>query len=101
MTDLGHLEHSRRVDHDYVQCFGTNAFRPTCLSCYARGGSVVPFLRYLVFVGGALVALLFAANWVWPGAPSAPVQQASTETPVEHTIRIPSARRWPDKIDFD
>ena len=59
------------------------------------------FLRYLVFVGGALLALLFAADWVWPSAPSAPAQQASAESPVEQTIRIRSARRWPDKIDFD
>jgi len=63
--------------------------------------TAVPFLRYLVFVGGALIALLFAADWVWPSAPSAPAQQASTESPVEQTIRIHSARRWPDKIDFD
>jgi hypothetical protein len=61
----------------------------------------VPFLRYLVFVGGALVALLFAAGWIWPSVPTAPVQQASTESPVEHSIRIRSERRWPDKIDFD
>jgi hypothetical protein len=61
----------------------------------------VPFLRYLLFVGGALVALLFAVGWIWPSAPSALVQQASTESPVEHSIRIRSERRWPDKIDFD
>jgi hypothetical protein len=69
----------------------------------ARAGELraVPFLRYFVFVGGALIALLFAADWVWPSASSAPVQQASTETPVEQTIRIHSARRWPDRIEFD
>jgi hypothetical protein len=61
----------------------------------------VPFLRYLVFVGGALVALLFAVGWIWPSTSSAPVQQASAESPVEHSIRIRSERRWPDKIDFD
>ena len=61
----------------------------------------MPFLRYLAFVGGALVALLFAADWVWPSAPSAPAQQAVSETHFEQTIRIQSARRWPDKIDFD
>jgi len=76
-------------------------FAPLVWVRYARRGSVVPFLRYFIFVGGALVALLFAADWVWPSAPSAPAQQASTESPVEQTIRIRSARRWPDRIDFD
>ncbi len=65
------------------------------------GDFAVLFLRYIVFVGGTLIALLFAADWIWPSAPSATAQQASTESPVEHTIRIHSARRWPDKIDID
>ena len=61
----------------------------------------MPFLRYLVSVGGVLIVLLFAANWIWPSAPPVPAQQPSTESAVEKSIRIRSARRWPDKIDFD
>jgi hypothetical protein len=67
----------------------------------------VPFVRYLAFVGAALIGLLFVADWVWPTVPSAPSlpaqqsSQVSTESPVEQSIRIRSARRWPDKIDFD
>lgn len=61
----------------------------------------MPFLRYLVSVGGVLIVLLFAANWIWPSAPIVPAQQASTESSVEKSIRIRSARRWPDRIDFD
>lgn len=62
----------------------------------------MPLLRYFVYVGCVLVALLFAANWMWPADPDAPsAQPASAESPVEQTIRIQSARRWPDKIVFD
>ena len=31
----------------------------------------MPFLRYVLFVGGALIALLFAADWIWPEAEKA------------------------------
>src|SRR6266545_1301166 len=56
-----------------------------------------------MFVGCLLVAMLFVANWIWPGEPKAPiqVQAVSAESPFEQTIRIQSARRWPDKIVFD
>jgi hypothetical protein len=45
--------------------------------------------------------MLFAADWIWPGDPKAPSQAVSTESPVEQTIRIQSAQRWPDKVVFD
>ena len=61
----------------------------------------MPILRYFVYIGCVLVALLFAANWIWPTEPRAPVQAVSAEPPFEQTIRIQSARRWPDKIVFD
>jgi hypothetical protein len=61
----------------------------------------VPLLRYFLSVGGLLLAVLFLAGWLWPADPIAPVQQASAESPFEQTIRIQSARRWPDKIQFD
>lgn len=64
---------------------------------------MVPFLRYFVFVGSVLVAMLFLADWIWPSAVPAPVakQAAAAASPFEQTIRINSARRWPDKIEFD
>jgi hypothetical protein len=64
-------------------------------------GQAVPILRYFVSVGCALLALLLFVNWYWAGEPKVPGQQASTESPVEQTIRIQSERRWPDKIEFD
>jgi len=53
-------------------------------------------------MGCVLGAMLFAANWIWPTEPKAPsAQAASAESPFEQTIRIHSARRWPEKIVFD
>jgi hypothetical protein len=64
------------------------------------GDNQVPLLRYFLSVGAALVALLFVVNWVSPG--SAPVQQASTQTPANDTsLRIQSGQKWPEKIVFD
>src|SRR5882757_5606771 len=78
---------------------------PLVCDRYARRGLAVPFLRYVVFVGGTLLAMLFLADWVWPSAvpvPAAtPAKQVAAESPFEQTIRINSARRWPDKIEFD
>jgi hypothetical protein len=48
--------------------------------------------------------MIFIADWVWPSAAPAPVQQASAqaEAPANSMIlRIQSARKWPDKIVFD
>ena len=72
----------------------------------------MPVLRYFAYVGCVLAALLLAANWIWPAEPrtsdpntsdpkaSSP-QAVVDESPFERTIRIQSARRWPEKIVFD
>lgn len=57
----------------------------------------MPFIRYFVFVGALLLALLFAADRYLP----APVERASAADPDRTIIRIASARRLPDKIVFD
>jgi hypothetical protein len=60
-----------------------------------------------MWVGSALLALLFVANWYWSGPPATPAQQeASTQTqqapPASSaSLRIQSARKWPDKVVFD
>jgi hypothetical protein len=54
-----------------------------------------------MFVGCLLVTMLLAANWIWPSESKAPLQAVSAESPFEQTIRIQSARRWPDRIVFD
>jgi len=52
-----------------------------------------------MFVGGALLALLFAADFVWPTSPVAQtVGVASYEQPL---IRIRSDRHLPDRVVLD
>ena len=60
----------------------------------------MPVLRYFLFVGGALLALLFAIDAFAPKVPVVVAAEASatTENP---TLRIRSDRKWPDRIVFD
>ncbi|PPQ20784.1 hypothetical protein CV770_03205 [Bradyrhizobium sp. AC87j1] len=57
----------------------------------------MPIIRYFVFVGGVLLALLFAADRYLP----APGEPAATADPDRTIIRIASARKLPEKIAFD
>ena len=57
----------------------------------------MPIVRYFVFVGALLLALLFAADRYLP----APVEHAAAADPDRTIIRIASARRLPEKIIFD
>jgi hypothetical protein len=57
----------------------------------------MPILRYFVFVGGMLLALLFAADRYLP----IPVERTDVADPDRTTIRISSARNLPEKIVFD
>lgn len=56
----------------------------------------MPIFRYFMFVGGALLALLFAADFVWPAAPA--IVTASYDQPL---IRIRSDRHLPDRVVLD
>ncbi len=58
----------------------------------------MPLLRYFVFVGGALVALLFLSNAVLPKPPVAEVTNTASELPM---IRIHSAQKWPQRVVID
>jgi hypothetical protein len=59
----------------------------------------MPVLRYFLFVGGALLALLFAVDAFSPKVPVVAAEaSATTENP---TLRIRSDRKWPDRIVFD
>jgi hypothetical protein len=57
----------------------------------------MPIIRYFVFVGGLLLALLFAADRYLP----TPAETAAAADPDRTTIRIRSARSFPEKIVFD
>jgi hypothetical protein len=56
----------------------------------------MPLLRYFVFVGGALLVLLFVSDAFLPKAPDQ--VRADSELPV---IRIHSDRKWPERVVFD
>ncbi|TFV71700.1 hypothetical protein E4K64_25575 [Bradyrhizobium frederickii] len=59
----------------------------------------MPVFRYFVFVGGALLALLFAADFVLPSQPVAQaVATASNDQPL---IRIRSDRHLPERVVLD
>ena len=59
----------------------------------------MPLGRYFVFAGILLLVMLFIADWYLPSAPS---QTFSREARVdESTIRIKSARKWPEPIVID
>ena len=59
----------------------------------------MPIFRYFFFVGGALLALLFAANYALPtSAVTQAIATASNEQPL---IRIRSDRHLPERVVLD
>jgi hypothetical protein len=55
-------------------------------------------IRYFIFVGGVLLALLFVADWYWPN--QSPM--SSYGTPIDEAIvRIRSEHKWPQKVELD
>jgi hypothetical protein len=56
----------------------------------------MPLLRYFLFVGGVLLALLFISDAYLPKLPA--VERADADLPV---IRIHSERKWPERVVFD
>ena len=58
----------------------------------------MPLLRYFMFVGGALLTLLFLANVVLPQQPLPATLTSGSDLP---TVRIHSERKLPEKVVFD
>jgi hypothetical protein len=54
-------------------------------------------LRYFLCVGGALLGLLYLADWYFPLVPS----QASAGDVDRSIIRIHSSRQWPEPVRID
>lgn len=59
----------------------------------------MPLMRYFVFVGGALLALLLIANACLPAFPATGVRSAVASD--LSVIRIHSDRKWPERVVFD
>jgi hypothetical protein len=58
----------------------------------------MPVLRYFMFVGAALLALLFVVGTAMPPAPAV---EAADASPDLSTIRIHTDRKWPERVVFD
>ena len=58
----------------------------------------MPLVRYFLFVGGVLLALLFVADACLPKMPVAEAVNAGFDPA---TIRIHSDRKWPERVVFD
>jgi hypothetical protein len=58
----------------------------------------MPLMRYFVFVGGALLALLLIAN---ASLPALPVAEGSRPVVDRSVIRIHSDTKWPERVVFD
>jgi hypothetical protein len=59
----------------------------------------VPIVRYFIFVGGTLVALLFIASWCLP---TPPAMFADQQLGIDRAIiRIRSAHKWPEEVVLD
>jgi hypothetical protein len=57
----------------------------------------MPIVRYIVWVGTSLLALLFVANWFLPKPP----QEAAHEAVNAPVIRIASAEHQPESVFID
>jgi hypothetical protein len=59
----------------------------------------LPIVRYFIFVGGTLAALLFIPAWFLPMPPA---MFADQSVALDRTvIRIKSAHKWPEKVILD
>ncbi len=62
----------------------------------------MPVLRYFVFVGAALLALLFVVAATFPALPTAQVASSTDAAAADVSmIRIHSDRKWPERVVFD
>lgn len=57
----------------------------------------MPLLRYFAYVGGVLLALLFAVNWSLPPLTAEPARAGADRS----TIRIHSQHKWPAAVVID
>jgi hypothetical protein len=61
----------------------------------------MPLMRYFLFVGAALLALLFVAGEAFPTLPAAPVTNTASTAADVPMIRIHTDRKWPERVVFD
>ena len=68
-------------------------------AAWARAGRIcMPLLRYFLFVGGSLLALLLLANLALPTIPLSETLHSGSDLP---PVRIHSEQKLPDRVVFD
>jgi hypothetical protein len=58
-------------------------------------------VRYFLYAGSALLALLFLWNWYSPAVQPTVASQVQETSLDKQILRIRSAQKWPQKIVFD
>lgn len=61
----------------------------------------MPLMRYFLYVGAALLALLFVAAEAFPTLPVVTVAQGTSTATDLPMIRIHTDRKWPERVVFD
>jgi hypothetical protein len=61
----------------------------------------MPVMRYFLYVGAALLALLFVAGEVFPTVPAESAVQGTRALADVPMIRIHTDRKWPERVVFD
>jgi hypothetical protein len=77
--------------------------RPAAANCNRPAGAntvTMPLLQYFGWVGGSLVAALFAADWCC-SAPIVPAPRSDVPFDQKINIRIHSDQKWPERVVFD
>jgi hypothetical protein len=58
-------------------------------------------MRYFLYVGAALLALIFVAGQAFPTLPATSAVQETNTAADLPTIRIHTDRKWPERVVFD
>jgi hypothetical protein len=66
-----------------------------------KGRRAVFLVRYFLYAGSALLALLLLVNWYSPAIPPTVASQIQDSSLDKEILRIRSAQKWPQKIVFD
>ena len=61
----------------------------------------MPVLRYFLFAGAVLLALLFVTDAYGPKAEAVASANGAIDMPAGAMIRIHSDRKWPERVVFD
>jgi hypothetical protein len=61
----------------------------------------MPVMRYFLYVGAALLVLLFVAGEAFPTLPVTPAAQGTSAAADLPMIRIHTDRKWPERVVFD